>query len=169
MAEVAPEGARQLLAQVLIAEAAFVAQWKDLKLPDGRDRVVGHGHGPQRAIQTGVGPVDIRRAKGRRRGGENLLHLVDPAEVGAADQEPRPAFAVSLSAWGVDRRLPGGAGRTVGKGRAEHLKPASDRSLAARLRSHLFNCLPEPERTVSDGPGIEDVDASGAAARCALG
>jgi hypothetical protein len=37
-----------MLAQVLIAEAdAFVAQWKDLKLPDGRDRVVRHGHGPQ--------------------------------------------------------------------------------------------------------------------------
>jgi hypothetical protein len=30
-----------MLAQVLIAEAdAFVALWKDLKLPDGRDRVV---------------------------------------------------------------------------------------------------------------------------------
>jgi hypothetical protein len=44
-----------MLAQVLIAEAdAFVAQWKDLKLPDGRDRVVRHGHGPRRAIQTGV-------------------------------------------------------------------------------------------------------------------
>jgi hypothetical protein len=29
------------LAQVLIVEAdAFVAQWKDLKLPDGRDRVL---------------------------------------------------------------------------------------------------------------------------------
>jgi putative transposase len=57
-----------MLAQVLIAEAdAFVAQWKDLKLPDGRDRVVRHGHGPQRAIQTGVGPVEVRRAKVRDR------------------------------------------------------------------------------------------------------
>jgi putative transposase len=29
---------------VLIAEAdCFVAMWKDLKLPDGRDRVVHHG------------------------------------------------------------------------------------------------------------------------------
>jgi hypothetical protein len=36
-------------------------------LPDGRDRVLGHGHGPQRAIQTGVGPVEIRRAKVRDR------------------------------------------------------------------------------------------------------
>jgi hypothetical protein len=43
------------------------SQWKDLKLPDGRDRVVRHGHGPQRAIQTGVGPVEVRRAKVRDR------------------------------------------------------------------------------------------------------
>src|ERR1700751_4776780 len=41
--------------------------WKDLKLPDGRDRVVRHGHGPQRVIQTGVGPVEVRRAKVRDR------------------------------------------------------------------------------------------------------
>jgi putative transposase len=69
LTEVAREGARRMLAQVLIAEAdAFVAQWKDLKLPDGRDRVVRHGHGPQRAIQTGVGPIEVRRAKVRDRG-----------------------------------------------------------------------------------------------------
>ena len=65
---VAREGARRMLAQVLIAEAdAFVAQWKDVKLPDGRDRVVRHGHGPQRFIQTGVGPVEVRRPKVRDR------------------------------------------------------------------------------------------------------
>ena len=58
-----------MLAQVLIAEAdAFVAIWKHMKLPDGRDRVVRHGHGPERAIQTGVGPVQVRRAKVRDRG-----------------------------------------------------------------------------------------------------
>jgi hypothetical protein len=69
LTEVAPEGARRMLAQVLIAEAdAFVARWKGLKLPDGRDRVVRHGHGPQRSIQTGVGPVEVRRAKVRDRG-----------------------------------------------------------------------------------------------------
>ncbi len=49
LSEIAREGARRMLAQVLIAEAdAFVAMWKELKLPDGRDRVVRHGHGPQR-------------------------------------------------------------------------------------------------------------------------
>src|ERR1700758_1014239 len=69
LTEVAREGARRMLAQVLIAEAdAFVAMWKDLKLPDGRDRVVRHGHGPHRAIQTGIGPVEVRRAKVRDRG-----------------------------------------------------------------------------------------------------
>jgi transposase-like protein len=69
LTEVAREGARRMLAQVLIAEAdAFVALWKDLKLPDGRDRIVRHGHGPQRSIQTGVGPVEVRRAKVRDRG-----------------------------------------------------------------------------------------------------
>ena len=69
LTELAREGARRILAQVLIVEAdAFVAMWKDLKLPDGRDRVVRHGHGPHRAIQTGVGPVEVRRAKVRDRG-----------------------------------------------------------------------------------------------------
>jgi hypothetical protein len=53
LTEVAREGA-QRLARVLIVEAdAFVAQSKDFKLPDGRDHVVRHGHGLQRAIQTG--------------------------------------------------------------------------------------------------------------------
>ena len=56
LTELAREGARRMLARALIVEAdAFVAQWKDLKLPDGRDRVVRHGHGPQRTIQTGSG------------------------------------------------------------------------------------------------------------------
>ena len=69
LSELAREGARRMLAQVLIAEAdSFVAMWKDLKLPDGRDRVVRHGHGPHRVIQTGVGPVEVRRAKVRDRG-----------------------------------------------------------------------------------------------------
>jgi hypothetical protein len=39
-----------------------------LKLPDGRDRVVRHGHGPQRAIQTGVGPYRGPARQGARPG-----------------------------------------------------------------------------------------------------
>jgi len=62
-------GARRLLEQAIEAEVdAFLASMKDLKLPDGRDRVVRHGHGPERAIQTGIGPVAVRRVKVRDRG-----------------------------------------------------------------------------------------------------
>src|ERR1700704_6801728 len=68
--ELARGGALRILAQALIAEAdAFVALWKDVRLPDGRDRVVRHGHGPGRAIQTGVGPVAVRRGEGGGGGG----------------------------------------------------------------------------------------------------
>jgi transposase-like protein len=62
-------GARQLLAQAVEIEAeVFLAAMKDLKLADGRDRLVRHGHGPVRTIQTGIGPVEVARAKIRDRG-----------------------------------------------------------------------------------------------------
>jgi len=63
------DGARRLLAQAIEAEAdAFLAVMKDERLSDGRARLVRHGHGPQRTIQTGIGPVAVRRAKLRDRG-----------------------------------------------------------------------------------------------------
>jgi transposase-like protein len=62
-------GARRLLAQAVEMEAeTFLAGMKDLKLPDGRDRVVRHGHGPERTIQTGIGPVEVSSVKIRDRG-----------------------------------------------------------------------------------------------------
>jgi putative transposase len=62
-------GARRLLAQAVEAEAeAFLAEMKGLRLPDGRERVVRHGHAPERLVQTGIGPVAVRRAKLRDRG-----------------------------------------------------------------------------------------------------
>ena len=62
-------GARQLLAQAVEMEAeAFLVAMKDLKLADGRDRLVRHGHGPTRTIQTGIGPVEVERVKIRDRG-----------------------------------------------------------------------------------------------------
>jgi transposase-like protein len=58
-----------LLAQAVEAEAeAFLATMKGLQLPDGRERLVRHGHGPERLVQTGIGPVAVRRAKLRDRG-----------------------------------------------------------------------------------------------------
>src|SRR5512135_3116699 len=61
-------GARRLLEQAIEAEVeTFLVALKDVKLADGRDRVVRHGHGPERTIQTGIGPVEVRRAKVRDR------------------------------------------------------------------------------------------------------
>lgn len=68
LTEIAREGARQMLAAALKAEAAsFVAQCGEERLPDGRQRVVRHGTGPEREIQTGIGPVLVARQKVRDR------------------------------------------------------------------------------------------------------
>ena len=62
-------GARRLLAQAVEAEAeAFLAGMRGLRLPDGRERLVRHGLGPERQVQTGIGPVPVQRVKLRDRG-----------------------------------------------------------------------------------------------------
>jgi putative transposase len=69
LTEILRAGARQLLAQAIEIEAeAYLASMRDLKLPDGRERLVRHGHGPERTIQTGIGPVPVSRVKIRDRG-----------------------------------------------------------------------------------------------------
>jgi hypothetical protein len=78
LTEVAGEGARRMLAQVLIAEAdAFVAQWKDLKLP-----------GP---------PCPLRQD---RRGEADFLlraHVAPVAHLGTTDLDrPNPGLDCAL-------------------------------------------------------------------------
>jgi putative transposase len=69
LTEILRAGARQLLAQAIESEAeAYLASMRDLKLPNGRERLVRHGHGPERMIQTGIGPVAVSRVKIRDRG-----------------------------------------------------------------------------------------------------
>ena len=71
LTEIAREGARRMLAEALVAEAdAFVAGFSEERLMDGRRRIVRHGFGPKRQIQTGVGAVPVRRPKVRDRGPE---------------------------------------------------------------------------------------------------
>ncbi len=83
LTDVLRAGARRLLAQAVELEAeAFLAGMRDLKLPDGRDRLVRHGHGPERMIQTGIGPVAVSRVKIRDRG--------------AASDENRVRFSSSI-------------------------------------------------------------------------
>jgi hypothetical protein len=89
-------GARQLLAQAVEIEVeTFLATMKDLKLANGRARVVRHGYGPARTIATGIGPVEVARASSRRWRADPV-QLDDPAAVGAAHQEPGCALAGAL-------------------------------------------------------------------------
>ena len=63
------EGARRMLMQAIEAEVeAFLAAHADLTDERGRRRLVRNGHAPERQIQTGIGPVAVRRPRLRDRG-----------------------------------------------------------------------------------------------------
>ena len=64
-------GARALLAQAVEAEAsALLASHADKLTEDGRQRLVRHGHLPEREVMTGIGPVAVRCPRVRDRVGE---------------------------------------------------------------------------------------------------
>ena len=68
LTEILHRGARALLTQAVEAEVAeFLAKHADLKTETGRQRVVRHGHLPEREIMTGIGPVAIRQPRVRDR------------------------------------------------------------------------------------------------------
>jgi transposase-like protein len=69
LTEVLRNGARALLAQAAEAEVAeFLTKHVDLKTATGLRRVVRHGHLPERAVMTGIGPVGVRQPRVRDRG-----------------------------------------------------------------------------------------------------
>ena len=68
LTDVLRNGARALLAQAVEAEVAdFLGTHADLKTEDGHRRVVRHGHLPERAVMTGIGPVAVRQPRVRDR------------------------------------------------------------------------------------------------------
>lgn len=71
-------GARDLIRHAVEAEVASQLEfYEDLRLADGRRRLVRHGHGPEREIVTGIGAVGVRRPKVRDRGarGEDRIRF----------------------------------------------------------------------------------------------
>ena len=125
----AREGARRILAEALAAEAdAFVAAFAETRLEDGRRKVVRHGAGPERMIQTGVGPVPVRRPKVRDRdpgaARAGTVQLGDPAPMGAPHAEPRCASAGPLPPRRLDGRLSGGARARFWGREAPNLSPS---------------------------------------------
>jgi transposase-like protein len=68
LTEILRNGARCLLAKAVEAEVVdFLGKHADLKTEDGRQRVVRHGHLPEREVMTGIGPVSIRQPRVRDR------------------------------------------------------------------------------------------------------
>ena len=78
LTDVLRQGAAQLLAQAIEAEvAAYLDAHSALRDEAGRQQVVRNGYLPQRAILTGVGPVEVKKPKARDRSaaadGERIL------------------------------------------------------------------------------------------------
>src|SRR5258708_8002813 len=66
LTEVLRKGARALLAQAVEAEVAtLLSRYADETTDDGRQRLVRHGHLPEREIRTGIGPVPGRSPRVR--------------------------------------------------------------------------------------------------------
>jgi hypothetical protein len=88
LTEILRAGARRLIAQAVEAEfETFLASNAELVLSDGRRRVVRHGHDPVRAIQTGIGPVDVSPRSVppgifRRPSVQRKVQVSEPAQIG---------------------------------------------------------------------------------------
>ena len=71
LTEVLRNGAHALLVQAVETEAAaFLETHAGLKTEDGRQRLVRHGHLPERAVMTGIGAVQVRQPRLRDRGAD---------------------------------------------------------------------------------------------------
>jgi len=90
LTEILRNGARSLLAQAVEAEVAdFLGKHADLKTEDGHQRVVRHGHLPEREVMTGIGPVAVRQPRVRDREAD----AADPAAFGSLRRSCRPTCA----------------------------------------------------------------------------
>jgi putative transposase len=71
LTELLRQGARTLIQQVVEAELVeLLAKFEGRRLEDGRAAVVRNGYQPERAIQTGIGPVTVKIPKVRAKCGE---------------------------------------------------------------------------------------------------
>jgi transposase-like protein len=73
--DVLRDGARKLIEEAIHAElAALMNAFSGERLPDGRARLVRHGHLPEREVMTGIGPVPVKVPRVRDRGaGEDKI------------------------------------------------------------------------------------------------
>ena len=125
LTEILRNGARALLAQAVEAEVAdFLGKHADLKTADGHQRVVRHGHLPEREVMTGIGPVAVRQPRVRDREAaaadpDRIRFSLDriSAALYAPVEVDRDAAADPLPEGDLDRRLLRGAGGAARQGR----------------------------------------------------
>ena len=64
LTEVLRDGAREMLARAIELEVAeYIEKYKDVTDASGHRMVVRNGHHPERKIQTGLGPIDVKAPK----------------------------------------------------------------------------------------------------------
>jgi hypothetical protein len=149
-----------MLMVALKAEAdGFVSRFGGELLVDGRQRVVRHGAGPEREIQTGIGPITVQRQKVRDRAtdvppeakirftsnilpkwarrSKSLDALLPVLYLrGVSTGDFQEALAALLGAEA--RNLSPGAIARLAAGWQDEIRPlAGARSLGAPLRLHL--------------------------------
>ena len=123
LTEILRNGARALLAQAVEAEVAdFLGKHADLKTADGHQRVVRHGHLPEREVMTGIGPVAVRQPRVRDREAD----ATDPDRIRFSpsilppymrrSKIDRDAAADPLPEGYLDRRLLRGSGSAARQG-----------------------------------------------------
>ena len=116
LTEIARDGARRMLAAALTTEADdFVAALSAERLSDGRRRVVRHGAGPERLIQTGIGPLEVRRPKVRDRCGDGSGRIRFSSAILPRWARRSPSLdallpVLYLRGEDLHWRLPGGSG-----------------------------------------------------------
>jgi hypothetical protein len=98
-------GARALLAQAVEAEvAALLSCHADKLTNDGRQRLVRHGHLPEREIVTGIGPVAVRCPRVRDRvgeGSERIRFTTADKLCHASGWHAQPTTANSVSVFSI--------------------------------------------------------------------
>jgi putative transposase len=70
LTEVIRNGARKLLQEAVEAEVELFMQCRNAEGASGPRRIVKNGHLPERAVQTGIGPVEVKVPRAKDRSGE---------------------------------------------------------------------------------------------------
>ena len=127
-------GARKLLAQAVEAEVAdFLTAHADLTTADGRQRLVRHGHLPERTIQTGIGFVEVQQPRVRDRGSDGEKIRFSPAIEEPECLDPDPLSARQ----GGFQPVTGRAGRLKASWK-EEFERWQQRDLSARRYVYIW-------------------------------